>query len=397
MPAIWITALLSFGLLGGLSPLMTFATVLPTVAVEWGLSAEQSGWLGGIYFAGYAAAVLFLTAATDRIDARIIYGTSAALGGLSSLLFALAADGFALALVLRFVGGIAVAGVHMPGLKLLLEYVRGPAQARSAAVYTSVYAAGSAFSYFLAGAMSAWFDWRTAFLAAGVGPLVGLILLLLLPPKPTSSAPLARSRSTLAGVLRNRTLVGYAIAFAGNTWEVFAIRTWFVACLAWSLTQPGQGLSLPALGIVSGLAALAGVPVSMLVAEIAHRLGYRPVIIAVCALSVANCLGIAAAAGGPATLMLALLATLQIVSFADVAALSSGAATSLSDLQRGAGLAIYGFAGFTSGFIGPVAVGFAIDAAGGTGSTDGWSAGFLLMALGSTVTALAMVLTRPKR
>lgn len=396
--AIRVTVLLSLGLLGGLSPLMTFPTVLPTVATEWGLSAAQSGWLGGIYFAGYAAAVLFLTSATDRIDGRLVYGGSAALGGISSLAFAMIADGFALALLLRFLGGIAVAGVHMPGLKLLLDYVRGPAQARSAAVYTSVYAAGSAFSYFLAGAVADWFDWRTAFLAAGVGPLVGLLLLLLLPPKPAAQKPAGSGRAPLLGVLNNRALLGYAIAFAGNTWEVFAIRTWFVACLAWSLSRPGEGMALPSLGVVSGLAALAGVPVSMAVAEVAHRVGYRPVIVAVCALSVANCLAIAAAAsGGSSLLMLALLAALQITSFADVAALSSGAAMSLSDRQRGAGLAIYGFAGFTSGFIGPVAVGLAIDFAGGTGGAQGWSTGFLLMALGSTVTAAAMLLTPLQR
>lgn len=391
MSAFWITALLSFGLLGGLSPLMTFPTVMPTVAVEWGLSAAQSGWLGGIYFGGYAAAVLFLTAATDRIDARIVYGASAALGGISSLAFALAADGFAAAMVLRFLGGIAVAGVHMPGLKLLLDYVRGPQQARSAAVYTSVYAAGSAFSYFLAGAVMDWFGWRAAFIASGIGPLVGLLLLLLLPPKPAATGE--QKRAPMLGVLRNRALLGYAIGFAGNTWEVFAIRTWFVACLVWSLAQPGEGLSLPALGIVSGLAALAGVPVSMAVAEVAHRIGYRPVIIAVCVLSVGNCMAIAAAAGGSSLVMLVLLAALQIVSFADVAALSSGAAMSLTPQQRGAGLALYGFLGFTSGFIGPVAVGLAIDFGGGAASVAGWSAGFLLMAAGSTVTALAMLAT----
>jgi MFS family permease len=391
--AIWVTSLLSFGLLGGLSPLMTFPTVMPTVAAEWGLSAAQSGWLGGIYFAGYAAAVLFLTAATDRIDARLVYGASAALGAVSSLAFALAADGFGVALVLRFLGGIAVAGVHMPGLKLLLDHVRGPHQARSAAVYTSVYAAGSAFSYFLAGAVADWFDWRAALIAAGGGAPVGGGRLLLLPPKP----PAAPSRrAPLWSVLRNRALIGYAIGFAGNTWEVFAIRTWFVACLAWSLSRPGEGLSLPALGVVSGQAALAGVPVSMAVAEVAHRVGYRPVIVAVCVLSVANCLAIAWAADGSALLLLTLLAALQIVSFADVAALSSGAAMALPAEQRGAGLAVYGFAGFASGFVGPVAVGLAIDAGGGAASAAGWSAGFLLMAAGSTVTALAMLAT-PQR
>lgn len=106
-------AVLSFGLVANLVPLMTFAAALPQIAAEWGLSAGEAGWIGGIYFAGYAATVPFLASATDRIDGRWLYIGCALLGAVASFTFG--AGGFGTALVLRFIGGTALAGVHMPG------------------------------------------------------------------------------------------------------------------------------------------------------------------------------------------------------------------------------------------------------------------------------------------
>ena len=63
--------------------------------------------------------------------------------------------------------------------------------------------------------------------------------------------------------------IAYVAAFAGNTWEVFAVRVWFVAYLAWLLRLPGNHIALPALGLVSGAASMAGVPVSMIMAVLA--------------------------------------------------------------------------------------------------------------------------------
>jgi hypothetical protein len=90
-----------------------FRCDLNEIAADWALNASQSGWIGGIYFAGYALAVPFLAGASDRMDARV---GSALLGAAASFAFALFADGFVVALVLRFLGGIGLAGVHMPGL-----------------------------------------------------------------------------------------------------------------------------------------------------------------------------------------------------------------------------------------------------------------------------------------
>ncbi len=108
------TIALSLCLVANLIALMTFPAVLPEISAEWQLTASEAGWIGGICFAGYAVAVLFLVSATDHFDGRWIVAGSSLLGSGASLAFAGLADGFWPALAARFLGGIALAGVHMP-------------------------------------------------------------------------------------------------------------------------------------------------------------------------------------------------------------------------------------------------------------------------------------------
>ena len=93
------TILLSFGLVANLATQMTFAATLHEIAAAWSLDASESGWIGGIYFAGYAIAVPFLASATDRMDGRRLYVGCALLGAAASLAFAAFARGFVLALI----------------------------------------------------------------------------------------------------------------------------------------------------------------------------------------------------------------------------------------------------------------------------------------------------------
>jgi MFS family permease len=383
------TILLSFGLVANLAPLMTFAATLNEIAAVWSLDASQSGWIGGIYFAGYAISVPFLASATDRIDARMLYVWSALLGTAASLVFALFVHGFVLAMILRFLGGIGLAGVHMPGLNLLMDRIDRPNQGRAAGIYTSSYAAGSAGSFLVAGLVDAAFGWRATFIAAGIGPLLSICALGLL-PAPWTRRTFDKRPPPFRALLRNHALMDYVAAFAGNTWEVFAVRVWFVAYLAWLLRLPGNHIPLPPLGVVSGLASLAGVPASMVMAEIAVRRGRRPVVIGICLVSVATCLALAATAGGSIWIVLPLLVLVQITSFADVGALAGGAVAAADPAQRGAALALYSLAGFTTGFLAPVAVGNVLDRFGGAASSSGWVAGFLVIAFGSALAAWAV-------
>jgi MFS family permease len=382
-------AILAFGLVANLATQMTFAATLHEIAINWSLDASQSGWIGGIYFAGYAIAVPFLSSATDRIDGRWVYVVSALLGAFASFIFAGFAHGFVDALVLRFLGGVGLAGVHMPGLNLLMDRIDGSHQGRAAGIYTSSYAAGSAVSFLIAGLVDAAFGWRATFIAAGVGPLLSICCLALLPARSVVKNS-EQSRPPLRALLRNRALPAYVAAFAGNTWEVFAVRVWFVAYLAWILDLPGNHLALPSLGLVAGVASLLGVPVSVAMAEVAARYGRPPVIICICLTSVATCLALAVTAGGSILVVLPLLVMVQITSFADVGALAGGVVAAADPAQRGAALALYAVSGFTTGFLGPVAVGVVLDWFGGAASASGWRAGYIVIAIGSAVAALAV-------
>ncbi len=57
MSAPFFIALLCLALVLNLLGFMTVAAVLPQLIHDWSLTSTEVGWLGGIYFAGYVAAV----------------------------------------------------------------------------------------------------------------------------------------------------------------------------------------------------------------------------------------------------------------------------------------------------------------------------------------------------
>jgi MFS family permease len=386
--------MLTFVLVANLVPLMTVPTVLPDLQAEWSLDASQAGWIGGIYFAGYAVAVPILTSAADRSDGRWLLAGSSLLGAAASLAFGFCADGFWAGLVLRFASGAALAGVHMPGLAMLASRLDGPAQARGAAIYTSCYALGNAGSSIVAGVVSSLFDWRASFIAGGLAALLALPMLVLVPPAPKRAAPRTEP-AALGSLLRNRAFLAYVFGFAGNTWEVFAIRVWFVASLSWTLGLPGNDISLPNLGVISGFAALIGVPVSIAVAELAVKYRRSTVVMWTCFASVMVCLGLAVTAGGSVFVVLPLLMLLQVTSFADVGALAGGGVATTDPRQRGKALGLYAMVGFASGFLGPTVVGMAIERLGGILHPVAWAAAFIVMGLGSMVAGWSVWHARP--
>jgi MFS family permease len=120
-----ITLLLCATEVLGLAGIATFAALLPTFIQTWRLSNTQAGWLSAVYYGAYVTAVPLLTAWTDRQDAKRILSGGLVIGALASLGFAWAATGFWSALALRFFSGISLAGIYMPGLKLLSDHVEG--------------------------------------------------------------------------------------------------------------------------------------------------------------------------------------------------------------------------------------------------------------------------------
>jgi MFS family permease len=139
-----IITVLSIGLILSQVAIMAVPAVIVDLASQWSLDAAQIGWLGGIYFAGYAAGLPFLSGAANRTDGRSVYAVSAVIAGLASFAFAFIASGFWSAVFLRFMAGVGFSGVHIVGMKLMVDRLEGSTKARAGAYYSAAMRLGAA-------------------------------------------------------------------------------------------------------------------------------------------------------------------------------------------------------------------------------------------------------------
>jgi MFS family permease len=255
---------------------MTFQALIPTFIAEWRLSHAEVGWISGIAFAAYVAGVPILVSLTDRVDARRIVIAFSLVAAASSLAFALLAEGFWSALMLRALNGLALGGTYMPGLKALTDRLEGPGRSRYQSFYTASFSVGSAVSLFLAGLLGEALGWRAAFWAAGVTPLLAaLVIAWWVPPVTPTGWQRDQALLDFRPVLRNRESMSYVLAYAAHCWELFAFRTWLVAFMAFTAASEASAVGETAITTVASLILLLGVPASILGNEAAGRLGRR--------------------------------------------------------------------------------------------------------------------------
>lgn len=383
----------------GMAGFSSFAALLPGFTRDWTLSNTEAGWIGGIYYAGYTAAVPILVTLTDRIDPRRIYLLSTAIGGVACLAFALLADGFWTALILRAIAGAGLAGTYMPGLKALTDRLEGTAQARAVAYYTSGFGIGASGSYVLTGQLDLLFGWRWAFAVAAIGSAVayGIAATVLrpVPPSPLHAAP---SLLDFRPVLRNRAIIACVIAYAAHNFELFGFRSWIVAFLVFSAALPEHAaFALDPTLIAAGVTMLS-LPGSVLGNEIALKFGRRVTIIAAMSLSALAACFIGFAAPLPMALLVSLTLLYAGLVSADSSALTSSVVASSDPRYRGMTMALYSSVGFVGAFLGPLAFGVALDLASasiGGPSVAGWGIAFAVLGAGVAIGPLAFLLLRP--
>jgi len=97
------------------------SAVVPALRAEWGLGTAGATLLTvsvqlGFVTGALTAAVLNLA---DRVPAHRLVAVSALVAALATTAVATLAHGLAVAVPLRFVTGVALAGVYPPGLKVM--------------------------------------------------------------------------------------------------------------------------------------------------------------------------------------------------------------------------------------------------------------------------------------
>jgi MFS family permease len=394
-----ITLLMCAAQIAGMLSNASFPALIPTFVAEWDLSGGTAGWIAGMYYAGYVAAVPLLVAYTDRLDARAIYLGSQLLGVAATAGFALVAAGPWSASALRFADGIALAGTYMVGARMLSDRVQGPGQSRAIAFYTATFSLGTATSVFAAGEMAALADWRAAFWLGAAGhALAAAMVLLALRPQPPDPAEAPAPLDVLdpRPVLRNAPAMAYILGYAAHIWEMFGFRTWLVAFLgAGFVAAGGAAADAPgAYGLtatqIATLLLLLGMPASVLGNEAAVRFGRRRVLKAVmlCSGGLACALGFLV--GGPVWLLLAACTLYGVLMMADSAALTAGTVAAAAPDRRGATMALHSLLGFGAGVVGPAVSGLALDLGGGPRAPEAWIGAFLVLGLGALAGPLVL-------
>ncbi len=191
----------------------------------------------------------------------------------------------------------------------------------------------------------------------------------------------------------NRRAMGYIVAYACHCWELFAVGSWMVAFLTFSLALQGSAVaSFWSPTAIGALVALVQLPASVLGNEAALRVGRRRTVVAVMVASalVGSGIGFGAALAYPLVVALCLLYGAS--SAADSASITSGAVGAAAPHQQGATLAVHSCLGFAGGFLGPLVMGAVLDLAGGGASVPAWGLAFVASAAASAVGAVLLPL-----
>ena len=368
-----------------------FPALLVPLQESWALSNTQAGWIGGIYFAGYVVAVAAIVPWTDRIDSRRIYLACLLISAAGLAGFAWLAEGFWSGLFWNAVQGAGVGGTYMTGLKVLTDRLPPPVPSRGIAIYTAGFSVGAALSFAMNGVIGALLGWPWAFAIAATGPLLGAsIVLLLLGPRPPHADERPPTRMfDFRPVLRNRLAMGYILGYAGHSWELFALRGWIVAFLVFASEKSGGAANAEA-AVIAALANLAAVAASLGGNELCERYGRRLVVRLAMLSSFIAALLMGLSPGLPFTVVVVLFFVYSGLIMGDSGSLTAGATQAAEPGYRGLTLAVHSLFGFTAGFLGPLAVGLVLDAAGGQTSQSAWFLGFATIGIGSLAGAAAM-------
>ena len=297
------------------------SAVAPQIAKEWNLDAVTASWLTLAVQLGFVAGTLLSATFNlpDLVSSRRLLAICAILGAAANALLAFASTSAAIAIALRFLTGVFLAGVYPPGMKLVATWYR-EGRGFALGVLIGALTLGKAAPYLINAFGSD--SWRTNVAFASVLAVASAILVLLF----VREGPFALPNqpfdiSQVAKVFMNRGVRLANFGYFGHMWELYAMWTWLPVMIRSSVLATGHSPFLAEVG--SFVAIGAGAAGCVVAGKLADRVGRTLVASAAMVISGACCIVVGFLYGGAPVALFVLIAIWGATVVADSAQFSA--------------------------------------------------------------------------
>ena len=244
------------------------SAVVPALTSEWKLSSDAASWLTLSVQLGFVVGTLLsaLLNLPDLISPRHLFTLTAISGAAVNGGFALLAHDARMAIGLRFLTGMFLAGVYPPAMKILASWFRH-GRGLALGVLVGALTLGKAAPYLINGIGSQ--NWRHNVLFVSALAVIGGLIVLVFVGDGPYALPAARFDWMQVGkVFRNRGVRLANLGYFGHMWELYAMWTWipFMIRASLSLRRSDPALAEVASFLVIGCGAV-GCIVAGLIAD----------------------------------------------------------------------------------------------------------------------------------